>query len=181
MKIYKIISGSIVLTLLLFIGSCENDNPINQNDNEIISNTNLNDRNVDINGDNKIDYQFLYFSGTTSSSSWVGLYVHCLDSNEVQNSPIKGTLPIEENGIIADSCGWDINSESIAGATSNSSYWSGPFVSDSSKYLGIRLYKEGKYYYGYLKILISHKGVLSILDSAYSTTANQQIHAGVRP
>ena len=181
MKTLKIILSSIALMLLLFNGSCKNDNPINQDDNEIITNSKLNNRNVDINGDNKIDYQFLYFSGASSSSSWVGLYVHCLDSNEVQNSSISGTLPIEENAVISDSCEWDINSESIAGATDNGSYWSGPFVSDSSKYLGIRLYKEGEYYYGYLKILISHKGVLTIVDSVYSTIANQQIHAGFRP
>ena len=183
MKTNNILLGSTVLMLLLFVGSCKNDNLISQNNNEVIQNTNshFNDRNVDVNGDNKIDYQFLYFAGETGSSSWTGLYVHCLDSNEVQNSSISGTLPIENNGVISDTSGWSVNSESIAGAANNSSYWSGPFVGDSSKFLGIRLYNEGKYYYGYLKISITHNGALSIIDSAYSKVANQQIHAGDNP
>ena len=174
------------LLFLLFIESCKNDAPTEANNNSTFAGTSvsLQDKSLDLDGDGKIDYLFEYYGAETATippSRWEGVYVYCLDSNQVQNSLVTGTTPLRDSVLISDSSGWNSYSESLGGAGNNISFWSGSFVGSDPENLGIRLSRQGLYYYGWVKLSIAKNGSLSIVDSAYNITANKPILAGVHP
>jgi hypothetical protein len=174
--------GSILL--LLSLESCNRETPTEQKDNSLSGTVSLHDQYLDLDGNGKIDYRFAYYAWTTNSypnpDHGMGVEVDCIDSNQVQNSPLTGTQPMKDSVLISDTSGWNRYSEGLAGS-SNFTYWSGPFVKDTSQNLGLRLYRQGLYYYGWVKLSITHDGKLWFLDSAYSSIANKPILAGVHP
>ena len=139
----------------------------------------------DLDGSGTIDFSFSYFTMSTRvyppSMLSRGLWVESLDSNQVQNSPVHGTMALQDNAAISDSIGWAKYSEALAGAT-NYSRWSGPFVGTTPLGIGFRLNRGGEYHYGWAKLLVNaDDGSFSIVESACNAIADEPILCGSHP
>jgi hypothetical protein len=147
----------------------------------ILTTTPLHNLNFDLDGDAKSDYLFEFTGWYTAtippSYAWV-LFVNALDSNQVQNSSLRGTLPIGEYVPISDTSGWNHYSQGLA-ASVNGSPWTGRFVKTTAQILGFRLSRQGSYYYGWVTLSIEDDGSLSIFDFAISKSADTPIRAGI--
>ena len=188
-KHYSIVPIAVLLT---FMPSCESEfqlEPTTKTETRsrppgpIMTATVLHDLLFDVNADNKMDYMFHSTGWTTWSyppSTGLTVYVESFDSNQVQNSPLLGTLAMSDGTPISDTAGWKSYSESL-GSSLNNSPWTGPFVKPSPRNLGFRILRQGQYYYGWVKLIVGYDGTLSIFDFAVNDTANSPILAGYHP
>ena len=80
--------------------------------------------------------------------------------------------------LINSSSGWNSHSGSL-GSSSSFGNWVGDFVGTEAHNIGLRLNRDGLYYYGWVKIIIEDDGKLEIISYAYKLTANKPIIAGV--
>ncbi len=140
----------------------------------------------DLDRDGKTDYMFKHSYWTTNTipaGGGAAIYVACADSNQIQySSADRTTRPISDSIMICDSTGW--NSHSGALATNGDplfTYWAGYFVGTEPRNIGLRLDRQGLYYYGWVKLLIADDGKLQIFSYAYKLTPNKPIMAGVHP
>ncbi len=187
----KIYSQILFALFLMSMASCENDfrfEPGTRSElrsgmrGPILTARPLQDLLFDLNADNRMDYLFHYTGWTTRTippSYGFVIYVESLDSNQVQNSQLLGTLALIDGTPISDTSGWNRSSGTLAWS-SNGSPWSGTFVTSSPRNLGLRLAQHGVYYYGWVKLCIADDGTLSIFDYAVKGTGNSPIPAGYR-
>jgi hypothetical protein len=61
--------------------------------------------------------------------------------------------------------------------------WQGPWPSETPQYLGLKLVKDGKTYYGWAQVRLDRKYAyaLGILDHAYNPHPGRSIRAGHEP
>ena len=176
-----------LLWIVLFCSQgCKKESTTQPNTNTTIgAPVSLQDRTLDLDGDNKVDFVFTYSAVTSntypSSATFFSLYTLGLDSNQVQNSSSGGTIPLQDGAQISDTSGWSNSSGSIAGATSPS-HWYGAWITTNQRNLGLRLRRSGFYYYGWVKLSVdSTTGKFNIIDSSYNTKAGVPIFAGIHP
>jgi hypothetical protein len=169
--------------LVFVLESCKEGTPTSTTTEAIITTHQGHNLLYDLDGDGKNDYKFSYSFWTTATippSTGSGIVVECLDSNQVQNSPITNTKPIKDSVQISDTCGWKLYSGSLA-SSSNDSPWSGAFVGIAPQNLGVRLNRKGLYYYGWIKLSVTNDGNLTIVNHACQTKSNTPILAGIHP
>ena len=185
-----------VFFLILFIQTCKKDSPTELNtDNSDTYYSKSSDTTstyenyyFDIDKDGKTDYIFHHsymITQTIPPASIESIYIKCLDSNQVNYSSAKReTRPILDSIMIDDSIGWNIHSGVLGESSTtytNNANWLGYFVGIEPHNIGLRLNRQGSYYYGWVKALIMDDGKLKILNYAYKLTANRSIMAGIHP
>ncbi len=185
----KAITAFIPVLIVASLASCKKETTVSPViDMRLLPNES---RPIDLDGNGLVDFTFAYIGYQThdyppSAASWM-LNVRPHNGNQVQYKHPEGTIPLQDSTLIDGSIGWTeygttLASVSWRSSTGWASSWSGIWIGVGERSLGVRLRKEGLYYYGWVKLSIgSRTGLLTISDSAYQSLPNTGILAGIHP
>jgi hypothetical protein len=121
------------------------------------------------------------FTESTITESILWVYILSLDSNQVEYASPGVSIPVPDGILISESTGWGDTSGSLA-STELTTPWRGPWAGTTPKNLAVRVYRNGAYYYGWIKLYVdSTNAYLNITDYAVSKTPGTPIIAGVHP
>ncbi len=150
--------------------------------------------NVDVNNDNKIDY--LFFLELTYTSSGEHLYAGV---NPIGNNATKAGMPNDDNfmnmgEVIAPNLNSVVDNTLSADQawTVDHSYltirhkfntgsvgYTGPWGNTTPKLMAIKIYLNGKYHFGWIRLLFDRTTeLLTVVDFAWNKEANASIIAG---
>lgn len=187
--VFRTIAPILVILCAAFISSCREeivDPP--STDDRLPANE---PRSVDLNGDGFVDFEFYYLGLQTDdyppSSAMRFLEVRAEDSNQVQFTDRIGPIAMEDGISIDETIGWTKYGTALASISWSrsrgwDSTWSGPWIGVGERSLGVRLRKQGTYYYGWVKLSVSREdGAVTVTDSAYQPLGNTAILSGIRP
>lgn len=174
---------------LLLPQGCRNDPPAPPDDDPVVIPNET--RSLDLDNDGRVDFLFSYLGIQTmdeppSVISW-SLNVNATGDHQVQYSTEQGALPLADGVVIDGAIGWSRENLSLASRVWQrgigwSPSWSGPWVGVTPRNLGLRLYRQGAWRYGWVKLMVgTQDGRLRVVDSAYHPIANASIRAGFKP
>jgi len=156
----------------------------------------ISSHNIDLNADGIADFNFFNtYSVFGAPDNCPGdgyvdaAYIQPLDSNEAFTVRLNSTVIIDSDLTIPNAnFNWDtartllvsktIEPDPFHDCIDGTSY-SGYFWVDPPDYIGVRIRKNAKYYYGWMRVHVDKNvSVLAILDYAYNSRPDQPIRPG---